>query len=116
MFGRLHGDRADPETPPYDVDLEVFNQLAAESLETADEGTPVVVDELGILELDAAVFIAALSGLFQRAGPGLVVIQERALASWKQIIGSGNIDRVFTLERAIRDELPAQVAAAFRQR
>lgn len=106
--------RHEARSPPYVVIPEAFAGFAVQGLGTGPP--PVVLDELGILELDVTVFTRAVADLFAHNRPVLAVIQERALNRWREIIGAHAFDRVFTLEPSIRDALPATIAAAFLHR
>ena len=83
------------------------------SLADAASGRPVVLDELGVIELDAAGFPEAVAGLFRSSGPVLAVIQQRALDRWLEVIGRDRVTQVLELEPATRGALPRQIAALF---
>ncbi len=88
--------------------------LAVGCLGPGAEGRPVVVDELGLMELDCEEFMLAVK---QRlAGPGAVmaVIQQRALEAWRLRLGEVWIDRVMRVEPGTRDALSAAIAGLFR--
>lgn len=109
--------REDPrgeEGPPYAVDPSVLHRFAADHLAHVPEQAPVVLDELGVLELGVAPFTGAVAALFRRAGPLLAVIQERALDRWMQILGRDTMDHLFLLAATPRDPLPEHIAALFR--
>ncbi len=87
---------------------------AADVLAAAAPGTPVVLDELGLIELAAPEFAAAVAQLFRGPTPVLAVIQHRALSQWLGIVDPQNAGCRFRVDPATRDALPAQIAARFR--
>ena len=87
---------------------------AADALAAAAPGTPVVLDELGLIELAAPEFAAAVAAAFRGPAPVLAVIQHRALARWLGLLDSPTAERRFRVDPATRDALPAQIAALFR--
>ena len=93
--------------PPYRLDEPAFLPWAVEQLRAAPPDAPMVLDELGVLELPSRSFTEAVAGVFQRPGPLLVVIQERALDRWIDLIGRGNADAFFRVATDNRDRLPA---------
>lgn len=99
------------EGPPYAAEVSVLDRFAAEHLAHVPEESPVVLDELGVLELGAGTFTRAVAALFRRPGPILAVIQERALDRWMEIIGQKNIEHVFKVENANREVLPDRIMA-----
>jgi len=105
-------DRTGPDFIPYELDVEAFTRTALASL-ASPEG-PVVVDELGVLELGAGEFCAAFSQLFRGPAPVLAVIQERALERWRALIDLGQNAPVFTVTPDTREILPAEIVRAFR--
>ena len=100
------------ECPPYELDLARFNPVAIGSLSIP--GRPIVIDELGLIELGSADFTKALAEAFRGPAPVLAVIQQRALASWLRLIGSENVRHQLLVESATRAALPAQIATLFR--
>lgn len=107
---------AEPAVPgelPYALDRALFARIAISSL-SAPTGNPVVIDELGVIELGSTEFICALAKVFRGPGPMLAVIQERALDRWLSLMGSESVERVWTVDSANRDALPSQLAAGFR--
>ena len=87
---------------------------AADVLAAAAPGTPVVLDELGLIELAAPEFAAAVAQLFRGSAPVLAVIQRRALEPWLGIVDPKTAGRLFRADPATRAALPAQIAALFR--
>lgn len=110
---RVCARRQDQRAPLYEVIPEVFADFAANNL--GHGSRPVVLDELGVLELDLPVFTRAVADLFTRDGPVLAVIQERALDRWRDIIGASKIHRVFRVEAGNRDRLPEDIATLLRE-
>ena len=88
-----------------------FVPAAAASLAAA--GRPVVIDELGAIELAAPEFAAAVARLFRGPAPVLAVIQRRALADWLKIIGAEHVTHRCEVTPETRAGLPAQIAAWF---
>jgi nucleoside-triphosphatase THEP1 len=99
------------ENPPYELDLGQFNRGAIGSI--SRPGRPVVIDELGLIELGAADFIHALAEAFRGSADVLVVIQQRALKRWMRLLGPENATHLLLVEPATRAALPAQIAALF---
>jgi len=104
-------ERSGPDGLPYELDVEAFTRTALASL--ASSTGPVVVDELGVLELSATDFCAAFAKVFRGPAPVLAVIQERALERWQTLIDPEHATPVFTVAPDTRDALPARVAKLF---
>jgi len=104
-------DRSGPDGLPYRLDVKSFTEAARASL--PPDGRPVVVDELGVLELGASEFCVAFAKIFRGPVPVLVVIQERALERWRHLIDPERAVPVFTVTPDTRDALPEQIAAVF---
>ena len=98
----------------YALDGPLFTGAALASLLPAAEGRPVVIDELGLIELGATEFTAAVARLFRGSVPVLAVVQRRALDRWLAILGRENVGHLLEVEPATRAALPAQIAAIFR--
>ena len=98
---------------PYELDRANFVRHAVASLADAASERPVVIDELGLIELDAAGFPEAVARLFRGGAPVLAVIQQRALDRWLEAIGRARVTRQVDATPANRDALPAQIAAEF---
>ncbi|HOW97492.1 MAG TPA: nucleoside-triphosphatase [Kiritimatiellia bacterium] len=109
---RVCARRQDGRAPPYEVMPGAFADFAVKCLGAGRE--PVVLDELGLLELEVMEFTGAVADLFRRDGPVLAVIQERALQRWREIIGAANIRRVCRVEAENRDRLPDEICARLR--
>ena len=104
---------AAPGAVPYELDRANFTRLAAAGLAAAAPGRPVVIDELGVIELEATGFPEAVARLFRGPAPVLAVIQRRALEKWLEIIGAENVTHRCEVAPATRAALPAQIAAWF---
>lgn len=104
---------AAPGTPGYALDEPMFLGAALASLRPAALGRPVVIDELGLIELGAAEFPAAVAELFRGPAPVLAVVQRRAWDRWLGIIGPDHAGTILEVTSATRAALPAQVAALF---
>lgn len=99
---------------PYQLDAEAFRSAVAAGLEPAVGGHPVVIDELGLIELGAEDVADALAELFRGPAPVLAVIQRRALGVWLERLGGGAAAaQRFDVEAATRDALPERIAAVF---
>ena len=113
LMARRLAAPADSGRPPYEMDRANFTRLAVASLADAASGRPVVIDELGLIELDAAGFPEAVARLFRGGAPVLAVIQQRALDRWLEAIGRARVTRRVDATPANRDALPAQIAGWF---
>ncbi|NCA82496.1 MAG: hypothetical protein EOM72_07075 [Opitutae bacterium] len=98
---------------PYELDRAKFAKVSVASLAAAAEGRPVAIDELGLIELGSAEFIAALAEVFRGPAPVLAVIQQRALDRWLAILGRERVDHLLAVAPATRAALPAKIAALF---
>ncbi|HAL93044.1 MAG TPA: hypothetical protein DCM68_08495 [Verrucomicrobia bacterium] len=90
-----------------------FEKVAVASLSGAETGLPVVIDELGLIELDSAEFMAAVAKLFRGSAQVLAVVQHRALARWLGVIGPENAPHLLKVDSSSRDALPEAIAALF---
>lgn len=97
---------------PYQLDTATFVAQAAASLRPSP--LPVVLDELGVLELAVGDFTAAIARIFREARPVLAVIQHRALDRWLDIIQREAVTSLLTVDSATRAHLPRQIADLFR--
>ena len=104
---------APPDAVPYELDSAILTRIAVASLAEAAVARSVVIDELGLIELDAAGFPEAVARLFRGAAPVLAVIQQRALDRWLETIGRDHVTRRMDATPANRDVLPARIAAEF---
>ena len=111
LMARRRAERAGPEDVPYELEAEGFRRIAIPSLE-ARQG-PVVIDELGVIELGSPEFREAVADLFRRPVPVLMVIQERAMERWRQILGQDAAFHFFRVDASTRDGLPERIAALF---
>ncbi len=98
---------------PYELDPD-FSRFAVAALAGANPERPVVLDELGLIELGAPDVAAAVAAAFRGPAPVLAVIQRRALDRWLDVLGRAAADRLLDVDPAARDALPAQLAALFR--
>ena len=114
LMARRVAAPAAPGRPPYELDRANFTRLAVASLADAASGRPVVIDELGLIELAAAGFPEAVAQLFRGPAPVLAVIQQRALERWLERIGREHVAQLLTIVPAARAKLPAALAASFR--
>lgn len=104
---------AAPDVVPYELDRANFVRHAVASLAEAAAGRPVVIDELGLIELDAAGFPEAVAALFRGDAPVLAVIQRRALERWLEILGPENMTHRCEATPETRAGLPARIAGWF---
>ncbi len=96
---------------PYELDMANFTGVAVVSLSASER--PMVVDELGALELEATDFTAAIAKQFRGSMSALVVIQRRALDRWMQTIGPESVTHLLQANLANRDALPGKIVALF---
>ena len=111
---RLAGETGDPDRPPYELDRAAVARAAAACRPAAAAERPVVIDELGPLELVAPEFAEAMVRVFRGSAPVLAVVQRRALERWLGIIGREHAPHFIEVESATRDELPGRIVALFR--
>lgn len=104
---------AAPGRLPYELAAD-FAVLAGQALSNADPHRPVVLDELGVIELGSPEFAAAVAKLFRTSAPVLAVIQRRALDRWRGLIDLQSAAHLFQADAATRAALPAAIAARFR--
>jgi nucleoside-triphosphatase THEP1 len=74
---------------------------------------PLLIDELGLVELQAPEFVAQVARAFQHSMV-LAVVQHRALEPWKDIIGPSHVDRILVLHRPPNEGTLASIIDAFR--
>lgn len=91
-----------------------FPDFAVRALADADSGRPVVVDELGLIELGAPGFEEAVAKLFRGSAPVLAVVQRRALERWLGVLGPKGAAHVLRADAATRAALPGALAELFR--
>ena len=111
LMARRRARKAGPEDVPYELETENLRRIAIPSL-GAPQG-PVVIDELGVIELGSPEFQEAAEDLFRRPVPLLVVIQERALERWRPMWGPDAAVRFFRVNASTREGLPERIAALF---
>ena len=104
---------AAPGGLPYGLDPD-FPRFAVAALAEAKSDRPVVIDELGVIELGAPDLAAAVAAAFRGPAPVLAVIQNRALNQWLGLVGPEAAEHLFRADLATRAALPAHVAALFR--
>lgn len=91
-----------------------FERFAVAALAGSDPTAPLVVDELGLIELASGPFIEAVARRFRDPVPVLAVVQERAAARWRPVIDPAGDARWFDVAAASRAALPGRIAACFR--
>ena len=96
------------------MDRAAVARAAAACLPAAAAERPVVIDELGPLELAAPEFAEAMARVFRGSAPVLAVVQRRALERWLDLLGRENVARQFAVDASTRAELPRKIAALFR--
>ena len=105
--------RGGPRVGRYGVDLEEFERIALPTLEGVPEGSVVVIDELGKMELASKRFRDAVGALFEADTPMVATVHAHrhpftdALKRRRDI----EIERV---TRANRDALPRRLLALLR--
>jgi nucleoside-triphosphatase THEP1 len=114
VLARRSAKSAECGDPPYEIDRGSFEQAAVASLAPAASGRPVVIDELGVIELAAPEFTAAIAELFRGSAPVLAVIQRRALERWLVVVGREHITQFIEVDSATRAGLPGRIVALFR--
>lgn len=108
-----HAERPRDGMPSYEADLDAFSRFAIQTLAPLPPKVPVVLDELGVLELPSSQLAVAIATLFFQPNPVLAVIQQRSIKSWIPVIGRGNVDHILSVDAANRDALPGRIAALF---
>ena len=112
-MARRMGAPALPGGSPYRLE-EDFARIAIASFSGADPARPVVIDELGAIELGSAAFAAAVAELFRGPAPVLAVIQRRALDRWMERIGRERVTHLLDVDPVARAGLSRTIAALFR--
>lgn len=97
------------------LDCDALIRFAHQHLRLLPKGKPVVIDELGVIELQIPEFAEYVLRAFHHPAV-LAVIQQRSWPQWTSILGPGHIDRVIRLKRATRRKMPLVIAALFRTR
>lgn len=108
---RRFAEPAGPDELPYELDRALFNRVALASLSVS--GRPVVVDELGVIELGSVEFIRAFSDVMRGSAPVLAVIQERAFDRWMRLLGRENVTHLLPVDVQTRATLPIRIASLF---
>lgn len=94
----------------FGVHLEVFDNWGNDLLVEALSKDLIVLDELGIMEQQAARFVAQVVHVFSQEKDVLAVIQQRALDFWLAHL-SGKPYEIFYVDTNNRDALPAHISA-----
>ena len=113
LMARRLAEPLGTEQGPYELEVDEFCRIAIPSFRVLQQ--PVVIDELGMIELGSPEFSEAVAKLFQRSVPVLAVIQARALDRWMSILGPKGVDHFFQVNPSTREELPQQIAILFQQ-
>ena len=113
VLARRIAEPVHPGGLPYELDREHFTKYALASLSDSASERPIVIDELGALDLDVKDFSVAVTKLFHGPAPVLVVIQHRALKQWLDVIDPKNVQHLLQADVATRAALPAQLTSFF---
>ena len=105
------GYRGPPRVGKYGVDLEEFQRVALPALEGVPEGSVVVIDELGKMELASKRFRDAVSALFAQDMPVVATVHAHRHPFTDELKRRGDVE-VERVTRGNRDALPAQILAA----
>ena len=108
VFARARGTGNSPGER-FEVDLGVFNTFGVALLHSATDAPLFVIDELGVLEQEAAPFTGAVGSLWQEHPKVLAVVQQRAMDFWAAKLGTERPYRLLHLNEANRDSLPAYI-------
>jgi nucleoside-triphosphatase len=103
--------RGPPRVGKYGVDLEEFERVALPALEGVPEGSVVVIDELGKMELASKRFRDAVSALFAQDMPVVATVHAHRHPFTDELKRRGDVE-VERVTRGNRDALPAQILAA----
>lgn len=88
-----------PRFYEYGLDLAVFETFGCDILKRAvQSGLPILMDELGVMEQNAAKFCKAVREIISGDKPYLIVIQQRALDFWLSGIRHGEVVEVVNAE------------------
>ncbi len=112
LMARRRMGKAGLEQVPYELEADGFCRIAIPSFRVLQQ--PVVIDELGMIELDSPEFSEAVANLFQCSVPVLAVIQARAMKRWRSILGPKGVDHSFQVTSFTREVLSEQITALFR--
>lgn len=91
-----------------------FAEFALAALAGPDPAAPLVVDELGLIELAAPPFVEAVALRIRGSAPVLAVVQARAVAHWRPWLDPAGDARWFDVAAPTRSALPGRIAAGFR--
>jgi nucleoside-triphosphatase THEP1 len=84
-----------PQFYEYGLDLTVFENIGCDILKRAvHSGLPILIDELGVMEQNAAKFCKAVHEIISGDKPYFIVIQQRALNFWLGGIRHGEVVEV----------------------
>ena len=104
------GYRGPPRVGKYGVDLEEFERIALPTLEGVREGSVVVIDELGKMELASKRFRDAVSALFAHDMAVVATVHAHRHPFTDALKRRGDV-RVERVTRGNRDALPKQILA-----
>lgn len=105
-------DLRDPRIPhkiPYVLEPR-FIPFVQANLTLGQPAQPIVVDELGLIELTAKPIIAAFAAVFLVPNPMLIVIQQRALKNWLNYLPANPAPTIVEVTPENRAALPARLA------
>jgi nucleoside-triphosphatase len=102
--------RGPPRVGKYGVNLEEFERVALPSIEDIPEGSVVVIDELGKMELASKRFREAVEVLFERDTPVVATVHAHRHPFTDELKRRGDV-RVERVTRGNRDALPEQILA-----
>jgi nucleoside-triphosphatase len=105
------GHRGGPRVGRYGVDLEAFERIALPALDAVSEGSVLVIDELGKMELASPRFRDAVAALFEGDTPIVATVHAHRHPFTDDLKRRGDV-RVERVTRSNRDALPGQVLEA----
>jgi nucleoside-triphosphatase len=105
------GYRGPPRVGRYGVDLEEFERIALPTLEGVPEGSVVVIDELGRMELASKRFRDAVSALFAQDMAVVATVHAHRHPFTDELKRRDDV-AVERVTRGNRDALPARILAA----
>ena len=113
VLARRIETRAGSDDLPYELDPAGVACLTAACRAAVAAEQPVVLDELGWIELGAPELVQAVARLFRGPAPVLAVVRRRELDRWLEILGRERVSHRIEIEAATRDAAPARIAALF---